>query len=73
MAEYILDTTEGILHSRTTGELVRCRDCAFFGESDDMSFSPWCWRDPDHAGHGWPTGEDGYCAWAERRRDGSRD
>lgn len=24
MAEYIVDTTDGILHSRTTGELVRC-------------------------------------------------
>ena len=30
MAEYIVDTTDGILHSRTTGELVRCRDCKFY-------------------------------------------
>ena len=29
MAEYIVDTTEGILHARTTGELVRCRDCVY--------------------------------------------
>lgn len=29
MAEYIVDTTDGILHSRTTGELVRCRDCVY--------------------------------------------
>ena len=29
MAEYIVDTTDGILHARTTGELVRCRDCVF--------------------------------------------
>lgn len=27
MAEYIVDTTDGILHARMTGELVRCRDC----------------------------------------------
>ena len=29
MAEYIVDTTDGILHARTTGELVRCRDCFY--------------------------------------------
>jgi hypothetical protein len=29
MAEYIVDTTEGVLHARTTGELVRCRDCFY--------------------------------------------
>ena len=27
MAEYIVDTTDGILHARTTGELVRCGEC----------------------------------------------
>lgn len=27
MAEYIVDTTDGIYNARTTGELVRCRDC----------------------------------------------
>ena len=31
MAEYIVDTTEGILHARTTGEPVRCGDCIHFG------------------------------------------
>lgn len=31
MAEYIVDTTDGVLHSRTTGELVRCGDCVHFG------------------------------------------
>ena len=30
MAEYIVDTTDGIFHSRTTGELVRCKDCKFY-------------------------------------------
>lgn len=69
MAEYIVDTTNGILDARTTGEVIRCRDCKFFEPKDDMRPS-WCWRDPDHAGHGWPTNGSGYCAWAERRRDG---
>ena len=27
MAEYIVDTTEGIFNARTTGEVIRCRDC----------------------------------------------
>lgn len=31
--------------------VIRCRDCAYFGESDDMAFSPWCWRDPDPTCH----------------------
>ena len=26
-----MDTTDGILHARTTGELIRCRDCIHFG------------------------------------------
>ena len=49
--------------------VIRCRDCAFFGRSAESDWLPWCWRDPDHAGHGWPASEDGYCAWAERRGD----
>ena len=68
MAEYIVDTTDGIYNARTTGELVRCRDCAFFARSAESNWLPWCWRDPDHTGHGWPTSETGYCAWAETRR-----
>ena len=35
MAEYIVDTTDGILHSRTTGELVRCKDCSHVYEHRD--------------------------------------
>ena len=73
MAEYIVDTTDGILDAKTTGRIVRCRDCAFFGRSEESDWLPWCWRDPDHAGHGWPASEYGYCAWAKRRGDGSRD
>lgn len=53
--------------------IISCRDCAFFGESDDMSFSPWCWRDPDHAGHGWPTDENDFCSRAEPKEGGSDD
>ena len=71
MAEYIIDTTNGIFDSKATGEIIRCKDCAYFGESDDMAFSPWCWRDTDHAGYGWPTNENGYCAWAERKGGGA--
>lgn len=56
----LIDPDDGVIH---------CRDCAFFGESDDMSFSPWCWRDPDHTGHGEPTDEDGFCCWAEPREE----
>lgn len=48
MAEYILDTTDGIYNARTTGELVRCRDCVFmemrqlFGGIDAK-----CYLDPE--------------------------
>ena len=31
MAEYIVDTSDGILNARTTGELVRCGECIHFG------------------------------------------
>lgn len=30
MAEYIVDTTNGIFNARTTGEVIRCRDCEHF-------------------------------------------
>ena len=39
----------------------RCRDCEFFEPRDETRPS-WCWRDPDHAGHGWPTSEGGFCS-----------
>ncbi len=67
MAEYIVDTTDGILHARTTGELVRCRDCVFmetrqlFGGIDAK-----CYLDPEFNIF---DGPDGYCSKA-RRRDG---
>lgn len=60
MAEYIVDTTDGILHARTTGELIRCRDCRHIvtdGEGRYVCASLRCTTTPDS-----------YCAWAERRR-----
>lgn len=72
MAEYILDTTDGIYNARTTGELVRCRDCTHHrcGRCD--------WLLMDTGGRTpkpvtFKPALDGYCAWAKRRDDGSRD
>lgn len=46
MAEYIVDTTDGILHARTTGELVRCGDCIHFGRCPMRKGdgSGYCWQ-----------------------------
>lgn len=66
MAEYIVDTTEGIYNARTTGELVRCRDCVHFRKRPELGccycarFSVW-------------TGPRNFCSWAEKRDDGTRD
>lgn len=35
MTEYIVDTTDGIYNARTTGDLVRCKDCKWACEPDD--------------------------------------
>ena len=35
MAEYILDTADGIYNARMTGELVRCKDCRWACVPDD--------------------------------------
>lgn len=62
MAEYIVDTTDGILHAKTTGRIVRCRDCkhsATDGEGRYVCASLRCITTPD-----------GYCAWARRRDSG---
>jgi hypothetical protein len=66
MAEYIVDTTEGILHARTTGELVRCRDCKHYmrGRCD--------WLTIDTGGRiakpvSFKPASDGFCAWGEKR------
>jgi hypothetical protein len=58
-------------NARTTGELVRCRDCVFmetrqlFGGIDAK-----CYLDPEFNIF---DGPDGCCSKAKRRRDGSRD
>ena len=46
MAEYIVDTTDGILHARTTGELVRCNDCVHFSRCPMRKGdgSGYCWQ-----------------------------
>lgn len=69
MAEYIVDTTEGVLNARTTGELVRCRDCWYYlrGRCDWLLML---------TGRMLPAipfepAPDGYCAWGEKR-DGER-
>lgn len=62
MAEYIVDTTDGIYNARTTGELVRCMDCKHCvtdGESRYVCASLRCTTTPD-----------GYCAWGEKMEDG---
>ena len=68
MAEYILDTTEGIYNARTTGEIVRCRDCSYCDEAE-MRDGHECWRDPDHTWHATPTQLDGFCSWAAPREE----
>ena len=71
MAEYIVDTTDGILDARTRGEVIRCRDCVFM-ETRHLfgGVAATCYLDPE--GNLF-DGPDGYCSKAERRRDGSRD
>ena len=46
MTEYIVDTTDGILHSRTTGELVRCGECIHFERCPMRKGdgSGYCWQ-----------------------------
>lgn len=66
MAEYIVDTTDGILHARTTGELVRCRDCVFLEMHRLLGgYAPMC-----HLMDGSDVicnDHDGYCSKAVRR------
>ena len=71
MAEYIVDTTDGILDARTTGELVRCRDCVFMETRKLLGgIDVKCYLDPESNIF---DGPDGYCAQGKRRRDGTRD
>ena len=74
MAEYIVDTTNGILKAKTMGELVRCRDCVWGRAVESIG----CIRLADRMGDpcGRPTktleDPDGHCAWG-RRDDAKRD
>ena len=65
MAEYIVDTTDGILHARTTGELVRCGECIHFGRCPMRKGdgSGYCWQAKRreavrHAKDEWDDGEE---------------
>jgi hypothetical protein len=62
MAEYILDTTDGIFNARTTGEIVRCRDC----KSERSNPLVGCGHICEYFGFPLPD-FDGYCAWGEKR------
>ncbi|MCI7439487.1 MAG: hypothetical protein MSA61_09735 [Coriobacteriaceae bacterium] len=65
MAEYIVDTTEGVLHARTTGELVRCRDCVYLEMHRLLGgVAATCYLD---GGDGICSSLDGYCSNAVRR------
>lgn len=71
MAEYIVDTTDGIYNARTTGELVRCRDCVFMEMRQLFGgIAATCYLDPEFNIF---DGPDGYCSKAERRHHGPRD
>lgn len=75
MAEYILDTADGIYNARMTGELVRCKDCrwACVPEDDggyDVSLlaCTW-WMDVSRSSGDLFVEEDDYCSHAEKRDD----
>ena len=72
MAEYIVDTTDGIYNAHTTGELVRCRDCkhmcehdlsAYYGNHEYDQCSCCRLLDPGAIS----VEPDGFCAWASRK------
>ena len=57
--EYIVKETDYLLATRqeVIGELIRCKDCKYFKDSDECFFSTAV------------TSDDGFCHWAERRTD----
>lgn len=65
MAEYIVDTTEGIYNARTTGIVIRCKDCVWGRAVEQIG----CIRFEDRGNPDGLTDPYGYCAWAERRDD----
>ena len=54
MAEYIVDTTEGVLDAKTTGKLIRCKDCDWFEHLRDGEPFCSCWYHQ--------TFDDDYCS-----------
>lgn len=66
MSEYVVDTTDGILDARTTGEVVRCRECKWGKAVRRIG----CVRFENRANPDGDTDPDGYCAWARRRGGG---
>ena len=64
MAEYIVDTTEGIYNARTTGEIVRCRDCVWGRAVEQVGCVRFIDRGSQDGSFASPYG---YCAWGERR------
>lgn len=63
--EYILDTSDGIYNARTTGELIRCKDCRHLmtGKYSNGKSRYAC------ASLLLPVTPDDYCSWAEKRED----
>lgn len=63
--EYILDTSEGIYNARTTGELIRCRDCRHLmtGKYHNGKSRYVC------ASLLFPVTPDDYCSFAEKREE----
>ena len=79
MAEYIIDTTDGIYNAHTTGELVRCRDCKHGHITINGKSCKWCdliathdidGNEPINGYDPEPYFDaDFFCAWGERRED----
>lgn len=61
MAEYILDTTDGIMNAKTTGIVIRCKDCVWGRNVEQLG----CLRFDDRASLDRLTDPYGYCAWAK--------
>lgn len=73
MAEYILDTADGIYNARMTGELVRCKDCRWACEPDDdggydvrFLACAW-WMSYSRSGGDLFVEEDDFCSHGEKR------
>lgn len=71
MAEYIIDTTDGIYNAHTTGELVRCRDCKYV--TDEGYGCKYFSHYEQGASYRWEdvpaeVEPDGFCAWGKRRK-----